>query len=203
MRSVRIAVTKAGKVPAGYRLRVATFDDEPCLRHLIARSIRSLGSEDYTPGQIDAALRGAFGVDTAIIRDGTYFVAVTDASAIAACGGWSKRRTLFGGDERAERDESWLDPRSEPAKIRAFFVDPAHARRGLGRAILARSELEAIQAGFSAFELMATLPGVRLYEACGYQRGKSIEHPLPDRQSIRLVPMSKQIPAVASSIMPG
>jgi GNAT superfamily N-acetyltransferase len=181
----------------GYRLRVATLDDETCLRHLIARSIRGLGSEDYTPAQIDAALRGAFGVDTAIIRDQTYFVAVTDASTIAACGGWSKRRTLFGSDERAERDESLLDPRCEPAKIRAFFVDPAHARRGLGRAILARSELQAIQAGFSAFELMATLPGARLYEACGYRRGNPLEHPLPGGHSIRFVPMVKRGPQPA------
>ena len=190
-------MAKAGRVPLGYRLRVATLDDEPSLRHLIARSIRGLGSEDYTPAQIDAALRGAFGVDTAIIRDKTYFVAVTEASAIAACGGWSKRRTLFGSDERPERDESWLDPRCEAAKIRAFFVDPEHARRGLGRAILARSELEAIQSGFSALELMATLPGVRLYEACGYRRGEPIEHLLPGGQSIRFVPMSKQIAAIA------
>ena len=186
------------KSSVGYRLRVATLDDEPCLRHLIARSIRGLGAEDYTPSQMDAALRGTFGVDTAIIRDETYFVAVTDASIIAACGGWSKRRTLFGSDERTERDESWLDPRCEPAKIRAFFVDPAHARRGLGRAILARSESEAIQAGFSVVELMATLPGVRLYEACGYRRGETIEHPLPGGQSIRFVPMSKQMPAIAT-----
>ena len=190
-------MAKAGRVPVGYRLRVATLDDEPRLRHLIARSIRGLGSEDYTPAQIDAALRGAFGVDTTIIRDKTYLVAVSDAGVIAACGGWSKRRTLFGSDERTERDESWLDPRCEPAKIRAFFVDPAHARRGLGRAILARSELAAIQSGFSAFELMATLPGVRLYEACGYRRGKPIEHPLPGGQSIRFVPMSKQRPVSA------
>jgi GNAT superfamily N-acetyltransferase len=181
----------------GYRLRVATLDDELCLRHLIARSIRGLGSEDYTPGQIDAALLGAFGVDTAIIHDETYFVAVTDASVIAACGGWSKRRTLFGSDEGTERDESWLDSRCEPARIRAFFVDPAHARRGLGRAILARSEVQAIRAGFSAFELMATLPGVRLYESCGYRRGEAIEHALPGGQSIRLVPMSKQMPVIA------
>ncbi len=192
-----MTVATAGRVPTGYRLRVATLDDEPCLRNLIARSIRALGSEDYTPAQIDAALRGAFGVDTAIIRDGTYFVAVSETTTIAACGGWSRRRTLFGSDERAERDEALLDPRCEPAKIRAFFVDPGHARRGLGRAILARSELEAIEAGFSAFELMATLPGVRLYETCGYRRGEALEHPLPGGQSIRFVPMSKQIPAIA------
>lgn len=184
----------------GYRLRVATLDDEPCLRELIVRSIRGLGSRDYTPPQIDAALRGAFGVDTTIIRDKTYFVAVSDANAIAACGGWSKRRTLFGSDERSERDESCLDPRCEPARIRAFFVDPAHARRGLGRAILARSESEAFESGFSAFELMATLPGVRLYEACGYRRGEPIEHPLPGGQRIRFVPMSKHMPARSPSM---
>jgi GNAT superfamily N-acetyltransferase len=176
-----------------YRLRVATLEDEPVLRELIAKSIRALGAADYSPAQIEAALRGAFGVDTALIRDGTYIIAVTETGELVACGGWSRRRTLFGSDARSDRDESWLDPRSDAAKIRAFFVDPAHARRGLGRAILQRSEAEAIRAGFSAFELMATLPGVRLYEKCGYVAGDAISHPLPDGLAIHFVPMTKRV----------
>ena len=132
IRNPERAMTKTGTVPVGYRLRVATLDDEPCLRELIVRSIRGLGSQDYTPAQIDAALRGAFGVDTAIIRDKTYFVAVSDANAIAACGGWSKRRTLFGSDERTERDESW--PRSA---LRAC-QDPSVLRRSGARAARSR-----------------------------------------------------------------
>jgi GNAT superfamily N-acetyltransferase len=182
-----------------YRLRVATLEDEPTLRHLIARSIRVLGASDYSPPQIEAALRGAFGVDTHLIRDGTYFVVLAENDEIVACGGWSRRRTLFGSDARAERDESWLDPRAEAAKIRACFVAPAHARRGLGRSILAHSEAEARRAGFAAFELMATLPGVRLYEKCGYVASGPIDYALPDGLSIRFVPMAKRVGAAAAS----
>jgi GNAT superfamily N-acetyltransferase len=178
-----------------YTLRKATLEDQATLTELIARSIRHLGAADYTSEQIDAALRGAFGVDTALIRDGTYFVAVSDTNEVVACGGWSRRRTLFGSDSRAERDETSLDPRTDAAKIRAFFVDPAHARRGLGRAILERSEAEARSAGFSSMELMATLPGVRLYEKCGYQAREPVTYPLPDGLSIRFVPMTKRVGA--------
>jgi len=175
-----------------YKLRLATLEDVPALRELIARSIHGLGAADYTPAQIEAALQGAFGVDTVLIRDGTYFVAETPTRDIVACGGWGRRRTLFGSDARAERDESWLDPKTDAAKIRAFFVDPAHARHGIGRAILARSEAEATRAGFSSFELMATLPGVRLYAKYGYVPGPAIDHPLPGGLTIRMVPMQKK-----------
>jgi GNAT superfamily N-acetyltransferase len=160
---------------------------------LIARSARGLGAGDYTPAQIDAALQGAFGVDTALIRDDTYFVAEARTREIVACGGWGRRRTLFGSDTHAERDESRLDPKSEPAKIRAFFVDPAHARRGIGRAILARSESEAIRVGFWSFELMATPTGQRLYENCGYLPGAALDYPLPGGLAIRFVPMRKKL----------
>jgi len=175
-----------------YRLRVAARGDEPALRELIARSIRELGANDYTPEQIEAALTGAFGIDSSLIRDGTYFVVVSESGEIVGCGGWSKRRTLFGGDARADRDDAWLDPRSDPAKVRAFFIHPDHARRGLGRLILERSEAEAIRAGFAEFELMATLPGKRLYERCGYVSGSPIQHPLPGGLLITFVPMRKQ-----------
>lgn len=182
-----------------YQLRVARLEDQPALRELIARSIRALGAADYSPEQIEAALRGAFGVDTQLIRDGTYFVVDAPDGQAVACGGWSRRRTLFGSDARAERDESWLDPRADPAKVRAFFVDPGHARRGLGRWILERSEAEAARAGFARLELMATLPGVRLYEKCGYLAGPSIVHPLPGGLSIVFVPMTKNSPAGAGN----
>ena len=175
-----------------YCLRVATLDDEPALRALIARSIRTLGADDYAPEQIEGALTGAFGIDTSLIRDGTYFVVVTRPGEIVGCGGWSRRRTLFGSDARTDRDDAWLDPGSDPAKIRAFFVHPDHARRGLGRWILDHSEAEAARAGFTALELMATLPGQRLYEQCGYVAGPSIRHPLPGGLFITFVPMRKQ-----------
>jgi GNAT superfamily N-acetyltransferase len=178
-------------VNVNYQLRLATLEDEPVLRDLIARSIRELGTNDYTPAQIEAALLGAFGVDTALIRDQTYFAIVTDEGEIVGCGGWSRRRTLFGSDTREVRDDSWLDPATEAARIRAFFIDSRHARRGLGRLLLDRCESEATQAGFKQFALMATLPGKRLYEVCGYVGSGPIEHPLPGGLSITFVPMIK------------
>lgn len=176
-----------------YHLRVATFADEAEIRDLIGRSIRALGAGDYAPEQIEAALLGAFGVDTALIRDQSYFVVETDAGDIVGCGGWSQRKTLFGGDAGAARDDARLDPASEPAKIRAFFIDPQHARRGLGRRILEHSEAEAVRAGFSAVELMATLPGKRLYESCGYEGASSVDYPLPRGLHITFVPMRKKL----------
>jgi GNAT superfamily N-acetyltransferase len=176
-----------------YTLRKATLQDQPLLRELIARSIRTLGANDYSPAQIDAALQGAFGVDSALILDGTYFVAVTDTEEIVACGGWSHRRTLFGSNARAGRDDTPLDPSIDAAKIRAFFVDPAHARRGLGRSLLERCESEALAAGFFRLELMATLPGARLYEKYGYVASEILTYPLPDGQTIRFIPMTKRI----------
>ncbi len=173
-------------------MRTATPADVPALRALIARSIRGLGAEDYSSAQIETALDSAFGVDTTLIRDGSYFVATSAAGELLACGGWSRRRTLFGSDGRADRDESWLDPRTEAAKIRAYFVEPRHARQGLGRAILEHSESEAMRAGFTAFALMATLPGVPFYERCGYVAGAAITHVLPGGLEIQFVPMTRQ-----------
>jgi GNAT superfamily N-acetyltransferase len=177
-----------------YRLRLATLEDVPAIEALIARSIRGLGPPDYTGAQIEGALQGAFGVDSSLIRDGTYFLACSGDGAIAGCGGWSRRRTVFGGDRRAERDERLLDPTVDAAKIRAFFVDPAHARHGIGRLLLERCESAAIAAGFRRFELMATLPGIRLYERFGYRGGPTLDHPLPGGLTIRFLPMSKSAP---------
>ena len=182
-----------------YRLRKANEADIPAIAALIAHSIRQLGTEDYTPAQIEGALMGAFGVDTSLIRDQTYFVVVTDNGALVACGGWSKRRTLFGGDARAERDEGWLDPQVDAAKIRAFFVDPAHVRRGLGRLILEHSEAEAVRSGFSRLEMMATLPGKRLYERCGYTAREPVSYALPGGEQITFVPMWKALSAFPAS----
>jgi GNAT superfamily N-acetyltransferase len=174
-----------------YKLRPATMADVSALHELIARSSRGLSAPHYRPEQVEGALQGSYGVDTALIRDGTYFVAIDDAGQIAGCGGWSRRHTMFGSDAGANRDDRLLDPGAEPAKIRAFFVDPRHARRGIGRMILERSESDARGAGFSRLELMATLPGVPLYERFGYAGGAPQSFPLPGGLSIDFVPMSK------------
>ena len=181
-------------LPPNLILRQATLDDLESLEALIAASARTLGAACYSAAQIEGALSGAFGVDTMLIRDGTYFVVSDAQGTLVACGGWSRRKTLFGSDARAERDESWLDPRTEAAKIRAFFVDPAYARQGLGRAILERSEAEARQAGFASLTLMATLSGVPFYERVGYVAGAAIQYPLPGGIDIPFVPMSKPAP---------
>jgi GNAT superfamily N-acetyltransferase len=166
----------------------------PQIEALIARSARVLGAPYYRPSQIEGALRGAFGVDTQLLADRTYFVAERDGR-MAGCGGWSFRSTLFGGDARAERDSSTLDPRTQAAKIRAFFVDPAFARRGIGSLLLERCEGEARVRGFSRVELMATLTGVELYAARGYVAGAMVRFDVGPGESIEFIPMQKELVA--------
>lgn len=172
------------------RIRVATAGDEQAIETLIACSARRLGGEDYSPAQIEGALKGAFGLDTQLIQDGTYFV-IEEGEILAGCGGWSYRRTLFGGDAQGGRDPISLDPAQEAAKIRAFFIDPRFARRGLGSAILKRCEQEAWKAGFRKAELMATLTGARLYAARGYRAGDVVDYPLSGGLTIPFLPMTK------------
>jgi GNAT superfamily N-acetyltransferase len=176
-----------------YVIRKANLDDRAAIEDLIAASARRLSLEDYSEQQIEAALGSVFGVDTDLIRDGTYFVVVDSFGMLIGCGGWSKRKTLFGGDRYAGRDEGELDPASEPAKIRAFFVHPDHARKGIGRAILAACESEAAACGFQSLELMATLPGLKLYKACGYEGDERVEYELGNGVRIAFVPMRKGI----------
>ncbi|MGB6604548.1 MAG: GNAT family N-acetyltransferase [Steroidobacteraceae bacterium] len=179
--------------PSPPEIRAATLEDVAAIESLIARSAHGLSSGDYSREQVDGALSGAFGVDTQLLRDGTYFVACCGGELVG-CGGWSYRRTLFGSDARADRDPQPLDPRTDAGKIRAFFVHPAHARRGIGSALLERCESEAHSRGFRRLELMATLPGVRLYRARGYRPGEPIDWPLPGSNlTIRFIPMSKEL----------
>jgi GNAT superfamily N-acetyltransferase len=177
-----------------YKIRKAELNDCPAIEKLIALSARGLSAQDYTPEQIEGALQGAFGVDTQLIKDGTYFVVAADGLMVG-CGGWSRRKTLFGSDKRGTRDPAELDPETDPAKIRAFFVHPEWTRKGIGRAILARCESEAKSHGFRSLELMATLPGVRLYTAYGYIGSERIEYRLPSGQTIEFVPMKKVLAA--------
>jgi GNAT superfamily N-acetyltransferase len=154
-------------------LRLALPDDAAELRSLIALSVRELQKNDYSPEQLAVAIETVFTLDTQLVADGTYFVIEHPAGRIIACGGWSKRKTLCGGDLHAVRDNAFLDPRSDAAKIRAFFIHPAWARRGLGSRLLAHCEQAAQAAGFSRLEMAATLTGVPLYLARGY---RVVEH---------------------------
>ncbi|MGL4621024.1 GNAT family N-acetyltransferase [Chroococcidiopsis sp.] len=172
-------------------LRQARLDERAEIERLIAASARRLSRADYTDEQIEAAIAAVFGVDTDLIVDGTYFVA--EAGILVGCGGWSKRKTLFGGDRYSDRESGYLDPNCDAAKIRAFFVHPDWARQGIGRAILQRCELEAQASGFRSLELMATLPGVKLYRAYGYTGSDRVAYTIGNGVSIEFVPMSKTI----------
>jgi GNAT superfamily N-acetyltransferase len=171
-------------------LRVAQFPDIPAIEALIARSARGLSRGDYRPAQVEGALRGAFGVDTQLLTDATYFLA-EDGAALVGCGGWSFRSTLFGSDARPDRDATRLDPATQAARIRAFFVDPQHARRGIGSLLLDRCEAEARSQGYAHTELMATLPGVKFYSARGYRGETMVRYDVGAGETIEFVPMRK------------
>jgi GNAT superfamily N-acetyltransferase len=175
-----------------YQLRRATVEDRAALERLIAESARGLSRGDYSEAQVEAAIASVFGVDTDLVHDGTYYVAEAGDEPIG-CGGWSKRKTLFGGDRFAARDSGELDPLTEPAKIRAFFVHPDWARRGVAGAILETCEREARAHGFRSVELMATLPGVRLYAARGYEAAEQVAYEIADGVTIEFVPMRKEL----------
>jgi len=177
-----------------FTLRKASLADVPRIEARIARSARGLSAGDYRPAQVEGALRAAFGVDTQLLADQTYFVAEDDGR-IVGCGGWSFRATLFGSDARAGRDASRLDPRTQAAKIRAFFVDPASARRGIGSRLLEHCEEQARVHGFSRVELMATLPGVKLYATRGYVAGRMVHIDVGLGETIEFIPMHKVLVA--------
>lgn len=172
--------------------RHARSADIPALQALIASSGQTLSSGYYTPEQTDAITRHVFGVDTRLVDDETYFVIEHD-SRIVACGGWSRRRTLFGGDQAKSGPDPLLDPAMEPARIRAFFVDPSMARRGLGRRLMDVCIAEARLAGFTALELVSTLPGEPLYLASGFAVLERFDLDLPG--SVR-VPVSRMRMAI-------
>jgi GNAT superfamily N-acetyltransferase len=182
---------------AKIHIRPAVPADVPVLQQLIDASVRELQAQDYTPAQMDGALKTVFGVDSQLIADGTYLVAeaslVEDASVvIAGCGGWSKRKTLYGGDRWTGREDSLLDPLHDAAKIRAFFIHPEWARRGVGTLILEACEAAAKSAGFTRYEMGATLTGAKLFGVKGYVAVKRIEIPLVNGESLPVIHMEKR-----------
>lgn len=182
-------------MPPAFTLRLATEDDIPALHALIEASVRGLQASDYTPAQIEGALGTVLGLDTQLIRDRTYFVATalnTNARS-AACGGWSKRKTLFGADRGPAREPDLLDPATDAAKVRAIFVHPDYARQGLGSLILAHVEAKAQAAGFRRLEMGSTLTGVPLYRLKGYVEIERIAVPLANGEALPVVRMVKNL----------
>jgi GNAT superfamily N-acetyltransferase len=185
---------------AAIHIRPAVPADVPVLRELIEASVRELQAEDYTPAQREAALRTVFGVDSQLVADGTYLVAEATFSklentasfpTIAGCGGWSKRKTLYGGDNWSAREDDLLDPCRDAAKIRAFFIHPAWARRGVGTLLLDACEAAARAAGFTRYEMGATLTGVKLFFTRGYVPVKNLDVPVGNGLSIPVIHMEK------------
>jgi GNAT superfamily N-acetyltransferase len=178
------------------RVRLAREEDVPELRVLIEASVRALQAEDYSPAQIDHALETVFGVDSQLIADRTYFVVEAETlarRAIAGCGGWSRRKKLYGGDAWTEQRFELLDPASDAAKIRAFFIAPEFARMGVGTRILQACEEAAFQEGFRRWEMGATLTGVKLFGARGYVEMERIALDVGGGESIEVVRMEKRV----------
>jgi GNAT superfamily N-acetyltransferase len=175
-----------------FTIRLAYASDKAVLDALIRKSGIGLSAGFYTDEQAEAITREVFGVDSALVADGTYF-AIEAGDAIVACGGWSKRATDFGGDQAKSGDDRLLDPATEPARIRAFFVDPDCARKGLGGMLLDHCTRAAGRAGFTALELVSTMPGEPLYLHYGFKPLERIELPLSGGVTVALTRMRKEI----------
>jgi GNAT superfamily N-acetyltransferase len=173
-------------------LRLARLEDLREIEYLIAASARGLSLGYYTPQQIDSLVEHVFGPDTQLIRDGTYYVRPLDGELVAA-GGWSRRRTLYGGDRTKGATDPLLDPETDAARIRAFFVHPDYARRGFGRELLERCIADAAAAGFRRLTLVATLPGEPLYRAFGFGVKRRFMLQMPDGVAAEASEMERAI----------
>jgi GNAT superfamily N-acetyltransferase len=182
-------------IESNLHFRLAEMDDIPRIGPLIEASVRGLSAQEYSPSQIEQALGTWLGLDTRLIADRTYFVVESTGQpgVLVACGGWSRRRTPYGSDHRPGRDDGLLDPRTEAAKIRAFFVHPDWARRGIGSRLLEMCEAAARVEGFTRCEMGATLPGVPLYRKYGYVERECVELPLASGEILPIVKMEKGI----------
>ena len=173
-------------------LRKAVMDDVPEIERVMRESLTGLGPRTYNEQQIASSLEHVAHIDRHLIADGTYFVA-TEGDVIVGCGGWSRRGKLYAGSAAQGGEDRFLDPATEPARVRAMFVVPSHARQGIGREILRRCEEEARAAGFKTVELMAMLSGKEMYAACGYEPVEDVEPPLADGTRLPLTRMRKAI----------
>lgn len=175
------------------KIRLANINDLKVLNELITLSAQELSRDVYTDQEIEGAIQYVFGVDTELVEDKTYLV-IEKNGEIAGCGGWSKRKTLFGGNQFLGREEAiYLDPSQDAAKIRAFFIHPKFARQGLGSILLKYCEQEANLSGFTQLEMMATLPGVKLYSAMGYAAISDEVVMLPNHVPLKFVRMTKNL----------
>jgi GNAT superfamily N-acetyltransferase len=177
-----------------WELRLARESDIPALEILIPLSVRSLQAGHYSPAQMEAALGPVFGVDRQLIDDGTYFVA-QQSNDVIGCGGWSRRKAMFGGHSHRAGPDALIDPEREPARIRAFFVHPDWARRGIGRGILSACENAIRAAGFKSIELVATVTGEPLYSVCGYDVVERYDAPMSVGLTLPVVRMAKRLSA--------
>ena len=173
-------------------IRMATMQDVPALKELIPTSARELSKGYYTPQQAESAIKYIFGVDTQLIADKTYYIAEADGQ-VMGCGGWSKRKTLYGGDQMKTEQDPLLDPEQDAGRIRAFFIHPEWARKGIGRRIIEACEEAAKADGFTRMELGATLPGEPLYAAMGYEVTDRFDIPMGDGTALPAAHMKKQL----------
>jgi N-acetylglutamate synthase-like GNAT family acetyltransferase len=181
------------KPATGWAPRLATEADIPAISELIPLSVRGLQGDVYSNVQMEAAISfGVFAVDRQLVRDRTYFV-VEDGGRIVGCGGWSKRRSNYGGDSGRAGTDPEIDPRTEPARIRAFFVHPDSARRGIGRSIMQACESAVVAAGFKDVSIAATLTGESLYASFGYSALDRFDIPLPGDIPLPCVRMARTL----------
>jgi hypothetical protein len=180
------------EMAAAPHCRVARYADVPALTALIDASVRRLAAEYYSEAQIASSLDYVFGVDSSLIHDHSYYV-LEQRGVLVAAGGWSDHQTLFGGDQFQHRGDGRLDPATSPARIRAFYVHPDHARRGYAKRLLGVCSAAAERAGFSRLSLMSTLPGEPLYRALGFVPEAGVDYAMPDGTTLPLIPMTKAI----------
>lgn len=174
------------------KLRLAVPEDLPALRDLMSAAIGELLNPFLSPQEVAASFE-IMGLDSQLVADGTYFL-VEEEGALAGCGGWSRRSTLFGGDHSAGRDAALLDPARDAARVRAMYTHPDHVRKGVGRLILDACESAAAGEGFARCEMAATLAGEPLYQACGYREIERFSAPTSGGIEVPLVRMGKALP---------